>query len=213
MSTTFVGLSDSVLESEHIRSHPQLITSIGESVKRALTLAENATRNTDEGAAGTDNDSERPQGQSHAPVQLEGASTVLVASTQGEPSTAARFLTMNEIGMQDFYMDTPFEAVPRTEAVARPGNAVPQIIRGMLTQNTFFTKEFWGGDYTTTADKHMVGRPTRPLPFWERLLRLNLTTVIHRLTCDGVRGDANLCARGEANGSNTVYGTRAKRTS
>ena len=200
MSTTFVGLSASVLESEHIRSHPQLITSIGESVKRALTLAENATRNTDEGAAGTDNDSERPQGQSHAPVQSERASTVLVASTQGEPSTAARFLTMNEMGMQDFYMDPPFEAVPSTEAVARPGNAVPQIIRGMLTQNTFFTKEFWGGDYTTTADKHMVGRPTRPLPFWERLLRLNLTTVIHRLTCDGVRGDANLCARWEANG-------------
>src|SRR5277367_3301676 len=51
-----------------------------------------------------------------------------------------------------------------------------------------------------TADMHMVERPTRPLPFWERLLRLNLTTVIHRLTCDGMRGDANLCTRWAANG-------------
>jgi hypothetical protein len=46
----------------------------------------------------------------------------------------------------------------------------------------------------------MVERPTRPLPFWERLLRLNLTTVIHRLTCDGMRGDANLCTIWAANG-------------
>jgi hypothetical protein len=97
-------------------------------------------------------------------------------------------------------MDPPFEAVPSTEAAARPGNPVPQNIMEMPTQNTFFTKEFWGGDYTTTADMHMVERPTRPLPFWERLLRLNLTTVIHRLTCDGMRGDANLCTRWMANG-------------
>jgi len=47
---------------------------------------------------------------------------------------------------------------------------------------------------------HMVERPTRPLPFWERLPRLNLTTVIHRLTCDGMRGDANLCTIWAANG-------------
>jgi len=142
MSTTFVGLSDSVLESEHIQSHPQLITSIGESVKRALTLAENATRSTDEGVAVSDGDPESPQDQSHALVQSEGTSTVPIASTQGEPSTAARFLTMNEMGVQDFYMDPPFEAVPSTEAVARPGNPVPQNIRGMPTQNNFFTKEF-----------------------------------------------------------------------
>ena len=142
MSTTFVGLSDSVLESEHIQSHPQLITSIGESVKRALTLAENATRSTDEGVAVSDGDPESPQDQSHALVQSEGTSTVPIASTQGKPSTAARFLTMNEMGVQDFYMDPPFEAVPSTEAVARPGNPVPQNIRGMPTQNNFFTKEF-----------------------------------------------------------------------
>ena len=142
LSTTFVSLSDSVLESEHIRSHPQLITSIGESVKRALTLAENATRSKDEGAAATDDDSEGPQDQSHTLVQSEGASTVPIASTQGEPLTAARFLTMNEVGMQDFGMDPPFEAVPSTQSVARPGNPVPPHIRGMPTQNTFFTKEF-----------------------------------------------------------------------
>jgi hypothetical protein len=142
MSTTFVGLSDSVLESEHIQSHPHLITSIRESVKRALTLAENATRSTDEGVAASDGDPESPQGQSHALVQSEGASAVLIASTQGEPSTAARFLTMNEMDVQDFYTDPPFEAVPSTEAVARPGNRIPENIRGMPTQNTFFTKEF-----------------------------------------------------------------------
>ena len=142
MSTTFVGLSDSVLESEHIQSHPQLITSIGESVKRALTLAENATRSMDGGFAASDSDPESPQDQSHALVQPEGASTVPIASTQGEPSTAARFLTMNEMVMQDFYMDPPFEAVPSTETMARPSNPVPENIRGMPTQNTFFMKEF-----------------------------------------------------------------------
>lgn len=56
---------------------------------------------------------------------------------------------------------------------------------------------------------HMVERPTRPLPFWERLLRLNLTTVIHRLTCDGMRGDTNLCKRWAANGFK--YSLRHKR--
>jgi len=142
MSTTFVGLSDSVLESEHIQSHPQLITSIGESVKRALTLAENATRNTDEEVAASDGDPESPQDQSHALVQSEGASTVPIASIRGEPSTETRVLAMNEIGVQDFYMDSLFEAVASSEAVARPGNPVPQNIRGMPTQNTFFTKEF-----------------------------------------------------------------------
>jgi hypothetical protein len=142
MSTTFVGLSDSVLESEHIRSHPQLITSIGESVKRALTLAENATRSTEEWVAASDSDPESPQDQSHDLVQSEGASTVPIASTQGEPSTAARFLTMNEMGVQDFYMDPPFGTVPSAEVVARPGDPVPQNIREMPTQNTFFMKEF-----------------------------------------------------------------------
>jgi hypothetical protein len=142
MGTAFVGLSDSVLESEHIRSHPQLIASIRESVKRALTLAENATRSTDEGVAASDSDPESPQDQSQALVQSEGASTVPIASTRGEPSTAAKFLTMNEMGGQEFYMDPPFEAVPSTEVVARPGDPVPQNIREMPTQNTFFMKEF-----------------------------------------------------------------------
>jgi hypothetical protein len=201
MSTTFVGLSDSVLGSEHIRSHPQLITSIGDSVKRALTLAENATRDPDGESESVDDDEENPHDQSSHPVQSESASNVPVASSQGGPATAARFLTMNEMGMQDFYMDPPFEAVPSAQAVIRRRrDPVPQNVRGMPTQNTFFTQEFWGGDYATTTNMHMVERPDRPLPFWERLLRLNLTSVIHRLTNDGVRGDADFCTGWEARG-------------
>jgi hypothetical protein len=150
MSTTFIGLSDSVLESEHIQSHPQLITSIGESVKRALTLAENATRSTDEGAAATDDDPESPPDQAHALVQLEGARNVPIASTQGEPSTAARFLKVNEIGMQDYYLDPPFEAGASTEAVAGPGNLFLKVLGECLRK--------------TLSSRKNSGEATTPLP-------------------------------------------------
>jgi hypothetical protein len=125
MSTTFVGLSDSVLGSEHIRSHPQLITSIGESVKRALTLAENATRDPDEETEAVDDDQESSPDQPRDVVQSESASIDPAASGQGQPPSAARFLTMNEMGMQDCYMDPPFEAAPTTEAVVQERNPVP----------------------------------------------------------------------------------------
>ena len=200
MSTTFVGLSDSVLGSEHIRSHPLLITSVAESVKRALTLAENATRSPDAETEAVDDDREGSQGQSRALVQSRGASAVPDLWRQGDLSTAARFLTMNEMGLQDFYKDPPFDAVASADRVVQRRQPVPKNIRRMFTQNTFFTKEFWGGDYTTPADLHLVERPNRPLPFWERLLRLNLTSVIHRLTDDGTRGDTNFCTRWEARG-------------
>ena len=198
MSTTVVGLSDSVLESEHIRSHPQLITSVGDSVKRALALAENATRGPDEETEAVDDDQASSQNASRALVHSKGTITAPITSSEGGPRTADRFLTMNEMGLQDYYMDPPFEAVASTEAVIRRRNPVPQNVRGMLTQNTFFTKEFWGGDYTTFVDMPPVEKPSRPLPFWERLLRTNLTYVIHRLTKDGLRGDADVCAKWEA---------------
>lgn len=76
MSTTLVGLSDSILASEYIRSHPQLITSIRASVKRALTLAENATREADEEKETDDDDQENRQGQAGAPAQAEQGSGI-----------------------------------------------------------------------------------------------------------------------------------------
>jgi hypothetical protein len=200
MSTTFVGLSDSVLDSEHIRSHPQLITSVGDSVKRALTLAENATRGSDEETEDVDDDQESPQDQYRALAQSERASSVPVASSQGQPAIGSRFLTMNEMGMQDFYTDPPFKAVSSTEAAVPQRNPVPQNISRMVTQNAFFTNEFWGGDYTTTAEMHFVESPARQLPFWERLLRPSSTSVIHQLTNNGMRGDTKFCTRWEARG-------------
>ena len=57
-------------------------------MKRVLTLAEMQV----EGVAAIDHDPESPQDQSHALVQSKEASTVPIASTQGEPSTAAKVL-------------------------------------------------------------------------------------------------------------------------
>ena len=197
MSTTFVGLSDSVLQSHHIRSQPRLITSIGHSVKRALELAVNATREPDEEPEAVYDDQESSQGEPDALLQPGEASAVSAASSQGETSTTVRFVTTNEMSMPNFYtlVGPQLKALPSIEAAVQERQSVPQNVRRMLTQNTFFTKEFWGGDYTTMADMHMVERPNRPLPFWERLLRVNLTTVIHRLTNDGMRGDTNFCVR------------------
>jgi hypothetical protein len=193
MSTTLVGLSDSILASEYIRSHPQLITSVRASVQRALTLAENATREADEENESDDDDQESRQDQAGAPAQAEQGSGIPSASGHGEGATAARFPTRKDSGLA-------FEAAPSNQVGTGQRNPVPDNVRGMPTQNAFFTREFWGGDYSATTRMHMVERPNQPLPFWDRLLRLNPTSVIHRLTRDGMRGDEDVCTRWEARG-------------
>lgn len=135
MSTTFVDLSDSILTSEYIHLHPQLITSIGASVKRVLALAENATRRADEEKETDDDDQENPRDRSRTPAQSELASGVPSASSHGEGATAAGFLTVNETGL-------PFEVAPSNEPGTGQRKPVPENVRGMPTQNTIFTEEF-----------------------------------------------------------------------
>lgn len=200
MSTTFLSLSDSILESEYVRSQPQLISSIGDAVKRALKLAENATRDRDEEMETSGNLDENAPEQSRAQVEPGLAGGVPVGLGQGEPASAATYLSPNEMGMQDSYTDSGLETGPNPAAIPRERSPVPDNIRGMVTQNAFFTDEFWEGDYTGTADMHVVEMPDRPPPFSEHLLRLNLTTVIHRLTRDSMQCEIGFCIQWKARG-------------
>jgi hypothetical protein len=85
MSTTLVGLSDSILASEYIRSHPQLITSVRASVQRALTLAENATREADEEKETDDDDQENRQGHRRRPNKAVGFPVLQVTERAQRP--------------------------------------------------------------------------------------------------------------------------------
>jgi len=48
MSTTFLALSDTLLESKHVRTQPELVVALGESVRHILTITESVNRSVNE---------------------------------------------------------------------------------------------------------------------------------------------------------------------
>lgn len=190
MSTTFLGLSDTLLKSRHVRTRPELVVALGESVRHILTITESVNRSVNEesddrsgddrgDALGSSREAMRPSDFGDSLSKVTNTS-----SAQGLPQNPVGFQNHSPIALNPIPINPTRETAPNT-------------IRDMFTQNVIFTKEFWGGDYINHVGLLPAEQSLQQLqiPLWERLIRTSIITCYHRICADGVSGDPTFSQR------------------
>lgn len=193
MSTTFIGLSDTVLQSKRINAEPELMLAIGDYVRHFLTVAKSADQGADENPEvhlddhiGTV-DSSSSVGLSEQVISHDEMSIEVMRPTPDVSQFGA-----GTTGSLDFPMSgMHYNPDPR----AFSNTPTPSSVQRMLTQNFFFSKEFWSGDYINHHGL-LPTEQTRPRPiFWQRLLRTSLITGCRALCTDSLSADGAFVQR------------------